>query len=145
MNAKVLVVTSLVLASVLGAPRERRSLGLIKYGINRGSGFLAGLSDGLGSTASLTGLSTAANMGAEADLGLGPLTLSSNAGFETLRADDQQNLGDYWYEPLPEGEVLVEPVQPVQQPHDGGSPIFGLQGGVAVGPLHLNAGINAGR
>ena len=101
-----------------------------------------------------------ANVGAQADLGLGPLTLSSNAGFETLRADDQQNLGDYWYEPLPEGEVLVEPVQPVQQPHDGGSPIFGLQvdylllchfkssflqGGVAVGPLHLNAGINAGR
>ena len=69
-----------------------------------------------------------ANVGAQADLGLGPLTLSSNAGFETLRADEQpQNLGDYWYEPLPEGEVLVEPVQTVQQPQEGGSPYFGLQ------------------
>ena len=68
-----LVVTSLALASVLGAPREKRSLGLIKYGINRGSGFLAGLSDGLGSTASLTGLSTAAKIGTGVAIPLGLL------------------------------------------------------------------------
>ena len=71
-------------------------------------------------------------MGAQANLGLGPLTLTSNAGFETLRAEDknQNNLGDYWYEPLPEGEVIVEPLQTVQQPQDGGSDgsqYFGLQ------------------
>ena len=68
-----------------------------------------------------------ANVGAQADLGLGPLTLTSNAGFETLRADDDL-LGDYWYEPLPEGEVIVQPVETVEvQPEDGGSQYFGLQ------------------
>ena len=69
-----------------------------------------------------------ANVGAQADLGLGPLTLTSNAGFETLRADDEV-LGDFWYEPLPEGEVIVQPAQPVEEgqlPEDG-SQFFGLQ------------------
>ena len=65
-------------------------------------------------------------MGAQADLGLGPLTLTSNAGFETLRADDEV-LGDFWYEPLPEGEVIVQPVEDVEPPQQGGSQYFGLQ------------------
>ena len=71
-HVQVLLVTSLALTCVLGAPRERRSLGLIKYGINRGSGFLAGLSDGLGSASSFTGLSTASKIatGVAVPLGL---------------------------------------------------------------------------
>lgn len=72
-HVQVLLVTSLALTSVLGAPRERRSLGLIKYGINRGSGFLAGLSDGLASTSSFSGLSTAGKIGAGVALPLGLL------------------------------------------------------------------------
>ena len=106
-----------------------------------------------------------ANVGAQADLGLGPLKLSTNAGFETIRSKDDL-VGDYWYEPLAEGseydELSVEPPVEFIQTPDGASKYFGLQvsglmnivllqqlswfqGGVAVGPLQLNAGIGAGR
>ena len=60
-------------------------------------------------------------------------------------------LSDYWYEPIGASPVVTEveaiPVEVLEADasNTDNSPFFGLQGGVALGPLGLNGGIQAGR
>lgn len=76
-----LIVCCLV-ASVLSAPsrvsRERRSLGLIKYGLSRGTGFLSGLQAGLASQASFSGLSNFGKIATGVGIPLGLLGKCKN-------------------------------------------------------------------
>ena len=107
------------------------------------------------------------NVGVQADVGLGPLTLSTNAGLETISNQQQGIVGgnfdqffllnkvvllsDYWYEPIGASPFVTEveaiPVEVLEADtsNTDNSPFFGLQGGVALGPLGLNGGIQAGR
>ena len=116
-------------------------------------------------------LKRGSSAGVRAKLGLGPVKVGGSAGFEAGPKHKAEQVGDYWYEAIPAGDlqqlqdaveeleegewvevgagagagewVASETVQPIatKQPGKG----IGLQGGFALGPLQLNAGIGAGR
>ena len=72
-------------------------------------------------------LTKGTNAGVQADVGLGPVKLSQNVGFEITR--DQDQLGDFWYEPISDSEAYDVEVQPVEvvETEDGSSNFFGIQ------------------
>lgn len=113
-------------------------------------------------------LKRGSSAGVRAKVGLGPVKVGGSAGFE---AGPKNPAEQVWYEAIPAGDlqqlqdtveeldagewtevgagagagewVATETLQPIatRQPGKG----IGLQGGFALGPLQLSAGIGAGR
>merc|ERR1712117_30088 len=132
MNLKVLLVFSVsaILAANAGVlSREKRTLGLVKYGAAQ--------------VAAHPVKAAAAVLGAHV---LRKFLKGKNSAPAPVAAEDKY---DYWYESIPGGDsepwVTVDTAEsPVNQGTNSG-PLLGAQGGVALGPLSINAGISAGR
>merc|ERR1711893_102943 len=200
MNMKifaVLAVTVLLSTEAAVLRRKKRSLGLVKLGVDTASGISssvasalkaasvgAGIASGksvalglLGKYALYKWLTSGSNAGVTGSVGVGPFEAAASAGFGAgpLEAPvvlpgeiPQENFyeGVFWYEPIEGYDADYVPVEidngayvsadgPVQtfnepifvEPEDESetSGLFGVQGGVSLGPLKINGGIGAGR
>ena len=110
----------------------------------------------LGKYAIYKWLTKGTNAGIQSTVKVGPLSGTITKGFEIVQDEPDSELGDFWYEPLPEGQVVVEEdlfgqelpqvgEEVVIPSDDTSSTFFGLNGGLALGPVEINGGFGLGR
>ena len=106
----------------------------------------------LGKYALYDWLTKGTNVGIQTQTKLGPFSSSVNQGFEITKDQDgnENQIGDYWYEPLSGGQVVFDEDLPagevVELPsEEENSQFFGINGGLALGPIQLNGGFGVGR